>query len=248
MGVIARIVHSIRPQPGDQLVEIGPGLGAITGELLKAAGEIHAVELDRDLIEPLKERCAGLGNLTVHSADALKFDFCQLAKPDSKLRLVGNLPYNISTPILFHLLDQSHCIQDMYFMLQKEVVDRMCAGPGSKTFGRLSVMIQVQCDVAPLFTIGPGAFRPAPKVDSAIVRLKPFDTPRFEIDDNDLFRKLVTAAFSMRRKTLRNGLKGMMSSDQIEAVGIDPGIRAERLEPGQFVALANAACKTTSSS
>ncbi len=248
MGVIARIVHSIDPQSGDRLVEIGPGLGAITRELLKAAGEIHAVELDRDLIEPLKERCAGLGNLTVHSADALKFDFCQLAKPDSKLRLVGNLPYNISTPILFHLLDQSRCIQDMYFMLQKEVVDRMCAGPGSKTFGRLSVMIQVQCDVAPLFTIGPGAFKPAPKVDSAIARLKPFDTPRFEIDDNDLFKKLVTAAFSMRRKTLRNGLKGMMSSDQIEAVGIDPGIRAERLEPAQFVALANAACKTTPSS
>jgi 16S rRNA (adenine1518-N6/adenine1519-N6)-dimethyltransferase len=241
-GVIRRIVAAIAPHPGDHLVEIGPGEGAITGELLRAAGRLDAVELDRDLVEPLRARCAGLGALTVHSADALRFDFCALAPAGARLRVVGNLPYNISTPLLFHLLDQAACIRDMHFMLQKEVVERMAAGPGGKDYGRLSVMLQARCEVTPLFTIGPGAFRPPPKVDSAVVRLVPRAAP-LAIDDEATFARVVAAAFAQRRKTLRNGLKGLLTAETIAALGIDPGTRAEQLPLQEFVRLANAAWK-----
>jgi 16S rRNA (adenine1518-N6/adenine1519-N6)-dimethyltransferase len=246
-GVINRIVQSIHPLPGEHIVEIGPGQGAITKELLKAAGKLDAVELDRDLIHPLAAMCGELGQLRIFNADALKFDFCELSEGEP-LRLVGNLPYNISTPILFHLLDQSHCIQDMHFMLQKEVVDRMAADPGSKTYGRLSVVLQTLCDVEPLFDIGPGAFRPAPKVDSSVVRLIPLDQPRFKINDLACFSATVAQAFSQRRKTLRNCLKGLLEASEIEALGIDPGIRSEQLFPEDFARLANAACKPQSAS
>jgi 16S rRNA (adenine1518-N6/adenine1519-N6)-dimethyltransferase len=241
-GVIRRIVAAIAPRPGDHLVEIGPGEGAITLELLRAAGRLDAVELDRDLVEPLQARCAGVGALTVHSADALRFDFCALAPAGARLRVVGNLPYNISTPLLFHLLDQAACIRDMHFMLQKEVVERMAAGPGGKDYGRLSVMLQARCDVTPLFTIGPGAFRPPPKVDSAVVRLVPRAAP-LAIDDEATFARVVAAAFAQRRKTLRNGLKGLLTAEAIAALGIDPGTRAEQLPLQEFVRLANAAWK-----
>jgi 16S rRNA (adenine1518-N6/adenine1519-N6)-dimethyltransferase len=241
-GVIRRIVAAIAPQPGDHLVEIGPGEGAITFELLRAIGRLDAVELDRDLIEPLRERNSGIGELVVHGADALRFDFCSLAAGDERLRLVGNLPYNISTPLLFHLLDQSRCIRDMHFMLQKEVVERMAAEPGGKDYGRLSVMLQARCAVIPLFSIGPGAFRPPPKVDSAVVRLVQLAMPP-EIADQAVFARLVAAAFAQRRKTLRNGLKGLLSAEEIAALGIDPGVRAEQLPLADFVRLANAACK-----
>ena len=176
-GIIRRIVSSINPRPGDRLVEIGPGQGAITRELLQAAGHLDAIELDRDLIAPLAQSCGELGQLQIHCADALKFDFRGLADKGHKLRVVGNLPYNISTPLLFHLLEQADCIEDMHFMLQKEVVDRMAAQPGGKAYGKLSVMLQVQCEITPLFIIGPGAFKPAPKVDSALVRLQPHREP-----------------------------------------------------------------------
>ncbi|MCB1759426.1 MAG: 16S rRNA (adenine(1518)-N(6)/adenine(1519)-N(6))-dimethyltransferase RsmA, partial [Gammaproteobacteria bacterium] len=238
-GIISRIVQCIAPSRDQQLVEIGPGQGAITRELLRATGRLQAIELDRDLIEPLAATCAGIGELEIHNADALDFEFCALADAGPKLRVVGNLPYNISTPILFHLLEQAHCIHDMHFMLQKEVVERMGAEPGGKAYGRLSVMLQAQCEVTPLFDIGPGAFNPPPKVDSSFVRLVPFPSPRYRIDDVVRFRQLVAQAFSQRRKTVRNSLRGLLTPDQISAAGVDPGVRAERISVAGFVALAN---------
>ncbi len=239
-GVIRRIVSVISPLAGEQLVEIGPGQGAITKELLKAIGCMDAVELDRDLIAPLARICGDLGELHIHCADALKFDFCQLATADKRLRIVGNLPYNISTPILFRLIDQLDCIQDMHFMLQKEVVERMAAEPGSKTYGRLSVMLQVKCEITPLFDIGSGAFKPAPKVESAFVRLQPHAKPVVQVNNDELFFRVVTQAFAQRRKTLRNSLRELIDADGIQALGIDPVIRAERLTLAEFAALANA--------
>ena len=240
-AVVQRIVAAVAPQPGEHLVEIGPGEGAITFELLRAAGRLDAIELDRDLVAPLRERSVGLGELVLHSADALRFDFRPLAGAGGTLRLVGNLPYNISTPLLFHLLDQADCIHDMHFMLQKEVVERMAARPGGRDYGRLSVMLQARCTVTPLFTVGPGAFRPPPKVDSAVVRVVPLAQPP-DIADPALFAGLVAAAFAQRRKTLRNTLKGHLDAETIAALGIDPGARAETLALGDFVRLA-AACK-----
>ena len=246
-AVIQQILDCIQPNPGQRIVEIGPGRGAITKGLLHGAGAMDAVELDRDLIQPLQQSCAGFGELRIHSADALTFNFCSLTGDGEKLRLVGNLPYNISTPILFHLLDQAGCIQDMHFMLQKEVVDRMGAGPGSKTYGRLSVMLQARCRVTPLFDISPDAFKPAPKVISSFVCLVPYRAPRFDIEDDEIFGRIVAQAFSQRRKTLRNNLKGYLDVRGLEAIGIDPGLRAESLEVGDFVRIANLACKVQSS-
>ncbi|MEW8203797.1 MAG: 16S rRNA (adenine(1518)-N(6)/adenine(1519)-N(6))-dimethyltransferase RsmA [Candidatus Thiodiazotropha endolucinida] len=240
-GIIQRIVQAIDPQPDDNLIEIGPGQGAITTELLPLIGRMHAVELDRDLVTPLAEHCASLGKLQIHNTDALKFDFAQLAEAERPLRVVGNLPYNISTPLLFHLLDQADQIRDMHFMLQKEVVDRMAAKPGSKTYGRLTVMLQARAEVTSLFNIGPGAFNPPPKVESAFVRLLPLKPPPYQIDDWDHFSRLVNQAFSQRRKTLRNSLGKLLTAETITAAGIDPGNRAEQLSVAEFVNLANQA-------
>ncbi|MEW7988086.1 MAG: 16S rRNA (adenine(1518)-N(6)/adenine(1519)-N(6))-dimethyltransferase RsmA [Candidatus Thiodiazotropha sp.] len=240
-GIIQRIVQAIDPRPNDNLVEIGPGQGAITTELLPLIGGMHAIELDRDLVGPLAERCTSLGELRIHNTDALKFDFTQLAVAERPLRVVGNLPYNISTPLLFHLLDQADQIRDMHFMLQKEVVDRMAAKPGSKTYGRLTVMLQARAEVTSLFSIGPGAFNPPPKVESAFVRLLPLKPPPYQIDDWDRFSRLVSQAFSQRRKTLRNSLGKLLTADAITAAGIDPGNRAEQLSVAEFVNLANRA-------
>jgi 16S rRNA (adenine1518-N6/adenine1519-N6)-dimethyltransferase len=236
--VIGKIVAAIRATPDEHLVEIGPGQGAITVPLLESAGKLSAIELDRDLIGPLQTRCANVGGLTVHNADALSFDFCQLAD-DRPLRLIGNLPYNISTPLLFHLLDQHHCILDMLFMLQKEVVERMAASPGSGQYGRLSVMLQYRCRVTPLFTIGPDAFDPPPKVESAFVRLDPYEKPPVQVTDETVFANLVRQAFSQRRKTLRNTLRGMLDISEISALDIDPSARAETLGLENFAELAN---------
>lgn len=238
-GSIGRILAAVDPRPGERVVEIGPGRGAITTGLLRAAGALDAVELDRDLILPLQDLCAGLGALRVHSADALTFDFCRLAPADETLRVVGNLPYNISTPLLFRLLDQADCILDMHFLLQKELVERLAAGPGSKTYGRLGVMVQARCAVGALFVIGPGAFQPPPKVDSAFVRLVPYREPRYAIQDPVRFGRVVTLAFSQRRKTLRNSLKAVLKADEIEACGIDSGARVENLSIEDFVCLSN---------
>jgi len=236
--IIGKIVAAIRATPDDHLVEIGPGQGAITVPLLESAGKLSAIELDRDLIEPLQARCANVGELAVHNADALSFDFCRLAD-DQPLRLIGNLPYNISTPLLFHLLEQHHCIRDMHFMLQKEVVERMAARPGTGQYGRLSVMLQYRCRVTPLFTISPDAFNPPPKVESAFVRLDPYKTSPVQVDNKTVFGDLVRQAFSQRRKTLRNTLRGMLDMSEISALGIDPSVRAETLGLESFAALAN---------
>ena len=238
-GIVDRIIQAINPAADDHLVEIGPGHGAITGQLLELAGRLDAIELDRDLVALLQQRFAGKQNFTLHSADALKFDFCSL-QMDRPLRLVGNLPYNISTPIMFHLLEQAACIRDMYFMLQKEVVDRMAAAPGNKTYGRLSVMLQLKCRVNPLFNIGPGAFNPPPKVESAFVQLQPWKPSPYQIQDPLLLGQLVTQAFSQRRKTLRNTLKKLVDPAVFGQLDIDPGSRAEQLTPADFVRLANA--------
>jgi len=237
--VIQRIVNSINPRQGDHIVEIGPGEGALTELVLDKIGAMDVVELDRDLIPLLKIRFVLQAGLTIHQADALKFNFCQLQKDEKKLRIIGNLPYNISTPLLFHLFDNSHCIQDMHFMLQKEVVDRIVANPGDSAYGRLSIMLQYFCRAEYVFTVKPGAFRPAPKVDSAIVRLIPHDKPPVEIDNFDEFSKLVNFSFTQRRKTLRNILKGKLDVEQIEALNIEPTIRPERLSLEDFAKLAN---------
>ncbi|HWP94993.1 MAG TPA: 16S rRNA (adenine(1518)-N(6)/adenine(1519)-N(6))-dimethyltransferase RsmA [Gammaproteobacteria bacterium] len=237
-AVIRRIVAAIAPAPGERLVEIGPGLGALTIPLLEAAGSLEAVEIDRDVIPLLQERCRGLGALTVHEADALTFDFAALAGTGAPLRLVGNLPYNISTPLLFHLLAQRAALRDMHFMLQKEVVDRMCALPATPAYGRLTVMLAAACRVESLFHIGRGAFTPPPRVDSAFVRLVPYSHPPFPLHDERLFAQLVARAFSKRRKTLRNALKGLADEDAITAAGLDPGARPETLAARDYAALA----------
>jgi 16S rRNA (adenine1518-N6/adenine1519-N6)-dimethyltransferase len=239
-GVIERILAYVDPQPGQRLVEIGPGQGALTSGLLERTGELDAIELDRDLLQSLQQRCASLGDFRLYNADALKFDFRSLQTDKRRLRLVGNLPYNISTPLLFHLLEQSDAIEDMHFMLQKEVVDRMAAGPGSKTYGRLSVMLQVSCEVTRLFDIGPQSFDPPPKVDSSVVRLRPRPQPLVAAADMHAFGELVTAAFRQRRKTLRNNLKGLLDAEQISALGIDPGTRTESLSLQELIRLQQA--------
>jgi 16S rRNA (adenine1518-N6/adenine1519-N6)-dimethyltransferase len=238
-NVVRRIVEALRPQPGDIVVEIGPGLGALTNPLLEAIPQLHVVELDRDLAARLRAAYPA-ERLVVHEVDALKFDFCQLASSAKRLRVVGNLPYNISTPLLFHLLGQQSCIQDMLFMLQKEVVDRMAAAPDSADYGRLSVMIQWRLKVEKLFDIGPGAFNPPPRVDSSVVRLTPHSAPVVDIKDPAGFARVVQAAFAQRRKTLRNNLKGVLTGEEIAALGIDPGRRAETLTLEEFARLAKA--------
>jgi 16S rRNA (adenine1518-N6/adenine1519-N6)-dimethyltransferase len=237
-AVIRRIVDAVAPAPGERIVEIGPGRGALTWPLLERAGKLTGIELDRDLARALRsdERAAGL---TVHVGDVLRSDLAVLAGTgQGALRVIGNLPYNISTPLLFHLLEQRAGIADMMFMLQKEVVDRMGARPGSKQYGRLTVMLAAAAEVEPLFEIGPGAFQPRPKVWSAIVRLRPSNTPRFEMGRPGALAAVAAAAFSQRRKTLRNSLRSLLAPEQIEACGIDPQRRPETLEPAEFGRLA----------
>jgi len=242
--VIQRIVQAIRPQPGQRLVEIGPGKGAITLPLLAACNHLEVIELDRDLVQPLAEKAQAIGELIIHQQDALRFDFTALANGE-RVRTVGNLPYNISTPLLFHLIAQSDSIQDMHFMLQQEVVDRMAAPPGSRDYGRLSVMIQYRCKVEPLFGVDPGAFQPEPKVNSAFVRLTPWQQAPVAVKNTDCLATLVRQAFSQRRKTLRNTLKGLLSEQAIRATGTDPSARPETISLEQYAALANRLAEKT---
>lgn len=236
-GVIERILRVINPQAGEPLVEIGPGLGALTRPLLQRCGRLDVIEIDRDVVPLLRERCAGLGELRIHQADALRFDYAALVTDGVLLRLIGNLPYNISTPLLFHLLAASSQIRDMHFMLQKEVVDRLTAAPGSADYGRLTVTVAARAQAQALFEVGAGAFRPPPRVVSAVVRITPRPAP-FPIHDLETFDRIVTAAFGQRRKTLANALRGVLDVDGIRAAGIDPGLRAERLAPADFARLA----------
>ena len=237
-AVIARIVAAVAPEPGQHIVEIGPGRGALTWALLARAHTMDAIEIDRDLAAALAADPRAAGALRIHVGDALRTDFVGLRGAGPPLRIVGNLPYNISTPLLFDLLRQRDAILDMHFMLQKEVVNRMAARPGGKDYGRLTVMLAAHAEVEALFDVGPGAFQPPPQVWSAVVRVRPSGAPRFDLGDDATLRTLVTAVFSQRRKTLRNGLKGLLAAAEIEACGIDPGLRPEVLEPAQFGRLA----------
>jgi 16S rRNA (adenine1518-N6/adenine1519-N6)-dimethyltransferase len=237
-GVIGRIVAAIDPRPGQRIVEIGPGVGALTRPLLERAGSMQAVEIDRDVILELERRCAGAGALVVHEGDALEFDFAALAAGGPPLRVCGNLPYNVSTPLLFHLLSQSAAIEDMHFMLQREVVERMAAKPDTREYGRLTVMLAAACRVEALFRVGRGAFQPPPQVESAVVRLVPLAAPPFPLPDRERFAKLVAAGFSGRRKTIRNSLRDWVDEDGFAAAGVDPGRRADTLSPAEFAALA----------
>ncbi len=256
-SVIDKIVLAVNPKPGDRLVEIGPGQGALTFPLLDRHGELTVIEFDRDLIAPLTEAARQHGQLEIIHRDVLQVDFTALAaggdsdgRPDGPsglvegpIRLVGNLPYNLSSPILFHALDHAAAITDMVFMLQKEVVDRMAAGPGTKVYGRLSVMLQAYCTVSPLFIVPPGAFYPVPKVDSAVVRLVPRPAADINIIDRRLFADLVRDGFGQRRKTLRNALSRICDEAAMEAVGISPKARAEQVGVEDFVRLANSLAK-----
>ena len=234
-GVIDSLVSAISPKADDLMVEIGPGLGALTKPLLQKLDMLHVVEVDRDIIAWMEKEYAK-NSITIHSSDALKFDFSSLGE---RIRVVGNLPYNISTPILFHLLDNVKVITDMHFMLQKEVVERMVADPSTAAYGRLSVMLQYRLQMEYLFTVPPEAFEPAPKVESAFVRCVPHATLPYIAKDETLFAKIVTAAFGQRRKTLRNTLKGLLDDDGFNALNMDSQQRAENLSVADFVAIAN---------
>ena len=234
-NIVRKIIDAIRPRAGETLVEIGPGLGAMTDPLLERVGHLHVVEIDRDLIAHLRERYPD-GRLSIHEGDALKFDFGTL---DAPLRVVGNLPYNISTPLLFHLAGFAARIHDMTFMLQKEVVMRMVAEPGTGEYGRLSVMLQYRFRMARLFDVPPGAFRPAPKVTSSIVRMIPLPAEQRTARDEAVFERVVAAAFGQRRKTLRNTLRDYLEDADFATLGIDPSLRGERLAVADYVAIAN---------
>ena len=232
---VARILDGVAPREGDNVVEIGPGLAALTAGLIERAGRITAIELDRDLAERLRTEFTP-AQLTLHDGDALDFDFATLG---DEQRIVGNLPYNISTPLLFHLMGYVSRLRDVHVMLQKEVVARMAAAPGTSDYGRLSVMLQVKFRVTRLFVIPPGAFRPAPKVDSAFVRLVPLGADAPRIADGTLFGRIVAAAFGQRRKTLRNALAAICDEGAVRAAAIDPGVRGETLAVADYVRLAN---------
>jgi 16S rRNA (adenine1518-N6/adenine1519-N6)-dimethyltransferase len=238
-GVIERMLRALSLNPTDRVVEIGPGPGALTFPLLERLPHLDIVEIDRDVIAWWQQQPQAQGKLTIHAQDALQLDLTTLQGDSEPLRIVGNLPYNISTPLLFHLLEQGTHIRDMLFMLQKEVVDRMTAAPDTNDYGRLSVMIQYFCETGYLMKVGPGAFNPPPKVDSAVVYLKPWASLPYPAKDLAKFSQLVAQAFSQRRKTLRNTLKGLITAEQMESLGIDPTRRAETLAVKDFVQLAN---------
>src|SRR5579872_1721120 len=241
--IIQRIVDAIMPAPDQHLVEIGPGQGALTLPVLKKAKKLDVIELDRDLIPPLKMRCKEAGELIVHQADALQFDFDQIVMDEKPLRLIGNLPYNISTPLIFHLLTFAPHIRDMHFMLQKEVVDRMAARPGIHAYGRLSIMVQYHCRVTSLFNVSPLAFDPPPQVDSSIVKLVPHREFPYQAADYVQFSYLVKTAFAHRRKTLRNCLRDIVTDETWEKVHIDSQLRPEQLSIGEYVKLSNSLVK-----
>lgn len=238
-SIISNILAYAGPQAGEHWVEIGPGLGALTRPLLANKVRLEVVELDRDLVVRLQKQFAGEVNLAIHSADALDFNFNALVQPGGKLRVIGNLPYNISTPLMFHLLESAHVIEDMHFMLQKEVVDRICAEAGDRHYGRLSVMMQYYCSTEWLFDVPPESFDPAPQVMSAIVRLVPHEAAPVEVNNFAAFSRLVAQAFSQRRKTLRNSLKNLLTADQIAELGIDGSLRAESIGLDEFARLSN---------
>ena len=241
--VIDDILHVIGPQADDLMVEIGPGLGALTTPLAKALKQLHVIELDRDIVKTLHDKYDGHASakVVIHEGDALKFDFASLTGTGSRaqLRVVGNLPYNISTPLLFHLIAHIDAVRDIHAMLQKEVVERMVAAPGTSAYGRLSVALQYRFEMEKVLDVGPDAFYPPPKVESAVIRMLPRPTHELTARDDALFARIVTTAFSQRRKTLRNTLRDILTLADFEALVIDPQARAETLAVGDFVRIAN---------
>jgi 16S rRNA (adenine1518-N6/adenine1519-N6)-dimethyltransferase len=238
-AIISDIVDAINPEPGENLVEIGPGLAALTEPVIERAGKLSVIELDRDLAERLRHHPFLAPHLTIFEADALKFDFSQLASADKPLRIFGNLPYNISTPLIFHLLSFKDCVQDMHFMLQKEVVARMAASPSCKAYGRLSIMTQYQCQVIPVMEIAPEAFMPPPKVDSAIVRLIPHKQIVEPVLELSALNQVCLTAFNQRRKTIRNSFKKIIDVAGLESLAIDANLRPENLSIAQYKQIAN---------
>lgn len=245
-SVVDRIVAAIDPRAGEPVVEIGPGRGALTRPLLESGVDLRVIEIDRDLAASMNRIAPGLAPEHVHVGDALETDIPGLWDPPrAGIRVVGNLPYNISTPLLFHLIGFGDAIRDMHFMLQKEVVERIAAGPGGRDYGRLSVMTQFHCRVVPLFTVPPEAFDPAPRVESAFLRLLPHAKPPVEVSDCDAFGRVVAQAFSQRRKTLRNSLKTLMTAEMIGQAGVDPSLRAEALALEDFAALTHVLARSS---
>lgn len=236
-AVIERIIEAVAVGDGIPVVEIGPGLGALTVPMLQRTAGLDVVEIDRDLAAQLEQKCRGLGKLQIHVGDALQFDYRGLH--GSKIRIVGNLPYNISTPLLFHLLDQVDCIHEMIFMMQKEIVDRICAQSGSRDYGRLSVMVQARCHTEKIMNIGPGAFTPEPRVRSSLLKLIPDPGYYSMIRDSSLFADIVRHAFNQRRKTLRNSLKVFLGNPDFERLGLAPGARAETLGVKNYIEISN---------
>ena len=238
-NIVQRIVAAINPGRGQHLVEIGPGQGAITLPVLKKCHHLEVIEFDRDLVPELEDRTAGIGQLVIHSADVLDFDFASIQQAGQPLRVFGNLPYNISTPLIFHLLSYADIISDMVFMLQKEVAERLAAPCASAAYGRLSVMVQYHCQVDLLFDVPPTAFHPPPQVQSSIVRMTPHKTYPLVAKDYDLFANIVRQAFGQRRKTLRNSLKGIVDDAAWQQISVQSDLRAEKLSVEDFVEIAN---------
>jgi len=237
--IIDSIVAAIAPQPDDNIVEIGPGLGALTEPVASKVNTLNVVELDRDLAERLQKHPTLSEKLNITQADAMQFDFGQLASEEDQLRVFGNLPYNISTPLMFHLFEFATKIKDMHFMLQKEVVNRLCAGPNCKAYGRLTVMAQYYCKVIPVLEVPPTAFIPAPKVDSAVVRLEPYDEPPFIAKSIKVLNQVCSMAFNQRRKTISNGLREILDVEELGALSVDHTKRAENITVEEYVRLAN---------
>ena len=238
-AIISNIVDAINPEPNENLIEIGPGLGALTEPVIERAGKLSVVELDRDLAHRLRHHPFIADKITIYEQDALKFDFGSLASEEQPLRIFGNLPYNISTPLIFHLLTFKDKVKDMHFMLQKEVVERMASGPDCKAYGRLSIMTQYQCQVVPVMEIGPEAFKPAPKVDSAIVRLLPHRHIANPVKNLNDLNTVCLTAFNQRRKTIRNSFKKLIPAEHITELGIDASLRPENLPLSDYIKLAN---------
>ena len=236
-NIIRKIINAIQPRSDDLFVEVGPGRGAITRPLAEAVKRLDVIEIDRDLAAALEDQNSH-GNVTVYRADVMKFAFEALVQPGEKLRLAGNLPYNISSPLLFYLLDSSHLFEDIHVMLQKEVVDRITALPGNRTYGRLTVALAARCKAENLFEIQPGSFSPPPRVKSSFLRLTPLQTPKISAVLAPAFGQLVTQAFNMRRKQLSNALRGLLDANQIRSAGVDPSQRAEDLDVDAFIRLA----------
>lgn len=236
-NIIRKIIDAIDVEDNISIVEIGPGKGALTIPVLERTGKLDVVEIDRDLAELLSERCRGIGSLTLHVTDAMNLDFCSLGY--ERIKIIGNLPYNISTPLIFHILDNIGCIDSMLFMLQSEVVERICAGPDTREYGRLSVMVQSRCRVDRLFDIKPNAFQPAPKVNSSMLSLIPDPDAASPVHDQQVFSSVVKQAFNQRRKTIRNSLNGLVDIATFEALGISLKSRAENLSVDDYCRIAN---------